>query len=89
MAKTKEPSPGTLNSERIKGCKMVPIKRTTPKRIKSSAPIKKGRREGKTMLNHISTPFLAALTASLGKDIRHITKKIVDKMSNSLEILEE
>src|SRR5690554_1726641 len=69
MARAKEPTPGTLNTGRIRGSSKTPRKWTTPRPIKISAMTKKGRREGKTTSHQTFKPSRAALKASSEKII--------------------
>ena len=57
IAKAKDPSPGTLNSGLIIGSNSTPKNLTTPRLIKISDPIKKGRRAGTTNVDHTISPL--------------------------------
>ncbi|CAM5721329.1 hypothetical protein SAFG77S_10466 [Streptomyces afghaniensis] len=63
------------------GSNKTPIKRTTPKPIKISDKIRKGRSEGKTIVHHVFSPFLEASTATPGKEIRARANRDADKAS--------
>lgn len=69
IAQTNPPTPGTLKRGRIMGSNKTPIKRTTPKPIKISDKIRKGRSEGKTIVHHVFSPFLEASTATPEKKL--------------------
>jgi hypothetical protein len=80
MAITKELLPGVLNNGFISGWSSVPIKATTPVPINNSAPIKKGRRAGNTILNHVFIPLDAASKDSFGNNTINSTK-IIDRQA--------
>ena len=74
MANTKELFPGVLNNGFIRGWSNVPMKATAPVPINSSAPIKKGRSAGNTILNHVFIPLDAASRDSFGNNTINNTK---------------
>jgi hypothetical protein len=75
MKKPKEPSPGTLNTGRIRGLKAEPKKLTIPRPIIISTHIKKGKSAGQTTLNQSFKPSSAAEKATLGYMIMQATSR--------------
>ncbi|OPZ50910.1 MAG: hypothetical protein BWY92_00544 [Firmicutes bacterium ADurb.BinA052] len=66
MARAKAPTPGTLNSGRIKGSSKAPMKWTTPRPISVSEAMKNGSSAGKTMSHHTRSPSSEALYDTSG-----------------------
>lgn len=83
IAQTKPPTPGTRNKGRMNGSSITPINLTTPKLINNSEKIKKGRREGKTIVHHMFKPPLEASKDSWGKIIKP-TAIMVTVMANTI-----
>jgi hypothetical protein len=75
MAKGKEPTPGTLNKGRIMGSNSIPKDLIRPVPLNNSAAIKKGSRDGNTILSQRLKPYCPAFKELWGK-------MISDKMKN-------
>ncbi|HQE67566.1 MAG TPA: hypothetical protein PLE05_12110, partial [Bacillota bacterium] len=74
IKKSKEPSPGTLNTGPIRGRKAEPNSLTIPRPMRISMQIKKGRSAGQTTLNHSFKPSREAAKASPGYLIMNNTR---------------
>src|SRR5690606_7528392 len=76
MAVTKPPTPGRLNSGRIRGSSSTPTKATTPRPISSWPPTKKGSSAGKTTSHHSSSPRTAERKAASGYATMAMTRAV-------------
>jgi len=70
-------APGSLNKKRIIGAKAFPAELTKPNKINIFVAIINGNNDGKTLLNHSVSPFLAADKTILGKTNKKILKNII------------
>jgi hypothetical protein len=80
------PSPGTLKIGLINGCSNLPIKSTNPNPMSISDIIKKGRREGKIILNHTAMPDAALLKESFGLVMIPIKTIITINRKNNVKL---